>query len=1295
MPQLTRVLRTSLNALALLLAVCATATAATFTVTNTNDSGTGSLRQAILDANATTGFDTINFNIGSGVQTITPLSPLPTVTDPASLDATTQPGYSGAPIIELNGVNAGFDSAGIRISAGGSLVQGFVINRFTNQIVLETAGGNTVAGNYISISVSGTSGFCCSGIGIFITNSPDNLIGGTTVAARNIISGNNTSSGNNVGVSITGATSTGNRVQGNFIGTTPSGAVALGNSGTGVFIGSGASGNFIGGTTAGAGNLISGNRAEGVSLSAANNQVQGNYIGVDITGTVALGNGVDGIAISGSNNLIGGTTVAARNIISGNIQEGIDISRFCCTGNETPITGNLIQGNYIGLNAAGDDAIPNNGGGVRISSINSGVVVSENVVGGTTAGAGNVISGNNADGIELSSFSGTGMNTVQGNFIGTNASGTSAIPNDFSGIQITGRTNLIGGTVAGARNVISGNGGDCGGCGGVGVSIIDNGNGSNATGNLVQGNFIGTDVTGIAPLPNRFYGVSISNASGNTVGGSVSGAGNVVAYNQYGVLVAANNNAGINNQIRGNSIHSNTSLGIDLGFNGVTPNDTGDPDTGVNNLQNFPVVLSVSTGGGSTTAQGTLNSAPNASYIVELFANNSCDPSGNGEGQIFLGATTANTGASGNATFSATFPVQLAPGQVVTATATDANGNTSEFSVCNEVNQPGRVQFSASTYTTTETSGSATITVVRTLGTADTASVDYSTSDGSATANEDYTPASGTLFFASGETTKTFTIQILDDPFGETPETVNLTLSNPVGSTLGTPSTAVLTINDNEALPAATINSVTINEESFGNTAFAVFTVRLSFASNTTVTVNYTTQDNTAQANVDYTPVSGQVTFTPGQTTRTISVPIIGDTIDEPNESFIVVLVSAVNANVNNPSSFGFGTIIDNDPDPGTTGELLISEFRSSGPGGLNDEFIEIYNNTNANVDLRNYSLVFFTSNPNPTILSFATLQGTPIIAPRGHRLLTHSTGYSLNAYATGNLLVTGTADFFPDNQGIALRRNGTGVLVDAVGFTDDPSDFREGAGLPVISEFPAIRPQYSYVRKLGSGTPQDTGDNASDFVLVTTTGEMMAGIPSVLGAPGPQNAASPVQRNAAIKSSLVDPAAAPTLPPNRLRTGSETSANAAYGTLTLRRKFTNTTGGTVTRLRFRVVDITTAGSPNPTGSPQADLRVLDSADAIVETSAGTVTIKGTLVEQPPTQTMGGGLNSSLTVQLPGGGLPNDTSINVQFVLGVQQEGNFRFFVNVEALPAPTAANPSLAGKGTQKIEGGKAGEQQ
>jgi hypothetical protein len=1179
--------------------------------------GTGNctLRAAIMQANATPGTDTINFAIGSGLQTIRPTAQLPVISDPLVIDATTQPGFAGQPIIELDlvGFSANPNSAALQITAGNSVVRGLVINGFSDGgIGLQTGGGNLIEGNYIGTNAAGTGAANSRGNGINVQGSSGNLIGGTTAAARNVISATNSH-----GISIfNGATN--NTVQGNYIGTNAAGTAALGNGSSGVFIS--APGNFVGGTTAGARNVISGNN-RGISLqdaslvSSSGNVIQGNYIGTNAAGNAALGNTDTGVAIfNSSNTLIGGTTAEARNVISGN-NFGLSISGNATLSDPSTATGNVVQGNYIGTTAAGSAPLGNIVTGLSISlTVNT-------IIGGTTAGAGNVIA------------STTSMDTFAG-----------------YGLQILSSIN--------AR---------------------------------VQGNYIGTNAAG-AGLGNANHGIAILGGSTNVnslIGGSEAGAGNVIAFNSgSGVAVES---TGTGHTIRGNSIYPNGRLGIDLGPTGVTPNDAGDPDTGANNLQNFPVVRSVTTGGGSsTTAQGTLNSAPNASYLIELFANNDCDFSGQGEGQFSLGVTTANTDANGNATFNVTFPVQLLQGQIVTATATDANGNTSEFSVCNEVDRPGSVRFSESNYTTTETSGSVVITVVRTFGTADTMTVNYSTSDGTATANADYTPASGTLFFASGETTKSFTIQILDDALGETPETVNVILSDPSGGDIGS---TVLNITDNDPIPNVTINSVTVNEESLNGGATAFFTVRLSTASNNTVTVQYMTAEDTAQANADYTPVSGQVTFAPGETTKSLPVPIIADMIDEPNERFVVILTTAVNANITIPT--GTGTIIDNDPDPGTTGELLISEFRASGPGGVGDEFVEIYNNTNTNIDLRNYSLVFFAANAgNNVTVSFATLQGAPLITPRSYRLLTNSTGYTLGTYATGSLLVTG-ASFFPDNQGIALRRNGVNVQVDAVGFTDDPVEFREGAGLPVISEFPATRPQYSYVRKLASGTPQDTGDNAQDFVLVTTTGEMIAGVQSVLGAPGPQNQASPVQRNATVKPSLIEPSAPPTAPPNRLRTGSAIGANAAYGTLTIRRKFTNTTGATLTRLRFRVVDITTAGSPNPSGNPQADLRVLDSTDVLVDTSGGAITVKGTIIEQPPTQTMGGGLNSSLTVQLPSGGLPNGASINVQFVLGVQQEGNFRFFVNVEALPAPTEANPGLAGRGAQKTDGGKASDQQ
>src|ERR1044072_8295674 len=252
----------------------------TYQVTDAADSGVGSLRQAILDANANAGLDTINFSIGTGLQTISPATDLPTITSPVIIDGTTQPGYSGNPIIELSG--GGVRTIGLHTTAGGSTVKGMVVNGFTLAgIRLETNGGNTVQGNYIGINASGTAAVA-NGDGIRIESAPNNTIGGTATAARNVISGNT-----NNGVFIFNTGSTGNQVLGNYMGTNAAGTAALGNGfGTLIF---NAPGNTIGGTVAGAGNVISGNIIPGISiagLSATGNQVLGNYMGTNAAGTV-------------------------------------------------------------------------------------------------------------------------------------------------------------------------------------------------------------------------------------------------------------------------------------------------------------------------------------------------------------------------------------------------------------------------------------------------------------------------------------------------------------------------------------------------------------------------------------------------------------------------------------------------------------------------------------------------------------------------------------------------------------------------------------------------------------------------------------------------------------------------------------------------------------------------------------------------------------------------------------------------------------------------------------------------
>ena len=350
--------------LALLLIVTRPAHGATLTVTNTNDSGAGSLRQAILDANdevANPGHDTISFNIsGGGPHTIAPISALPTITAPVTIDGYSQPGASPNTLavgndavlkIELSGPDA---LNGLKIEADDSTVKGLVASNWENGIFLGVdATGNTVRGNFIGIDTPGPQS--SNNIGVVLTNALNNTIGGTTAAARNIISDNG------IGISVSGGTD--NKIQGNYIGTNAAGNTNLGNN-QGVVL-SNAPNNIIGGTTAAARNIISGNGTWGVLISEAEstgNRVQGNYIGISAAGDTTLGNVLDGVRIQADadNNTVGGTTAAARNIISGNGSDGVEV-RFDSGFDPEAATGNRILSNSIYDNdALGIDLVHSN-----------------------------------------------------------------------------------------------------------------------------------------------------------------------------------------------------------------------------------------------------------------------------------------------------------------------------------------------------------------------------------------------------------------------------------------------------------------------------------------------------------------------------------------------------------------------------------------------------------------------------------------------------------------------------------------------------------------------------------------------------------------------------------------------------------------------------------------------------------------------------------------------------------------------------------------------------------------------
>lgn len=384
-------------------------------------------------------------------------------------------------------------------------------------------------------------------------------------------------------------------------------------------------------------------------------------------------------------------------------------------------------------------------------------------------------------------------------------------------------------------------------------------------------------------------------------------------------------------------------------------------------------------------------------------------------------------------------------------------------------------------------------------------------------------------------------------------------------------------------------------------------------------------------------------------------------------------------------------------------GDLLIGEFRLRGPGGPGDEFVEVYNNGDAPHAVsapdgsEGYAVV-----ASDGVVRCTIPNGT-IIPARGHFLCVNSAGYSLAAYPSGvAATAAGDATYttdIPDNAGIALFRTAdsanfnTVTRLDAAGSTSESNSlYKEGTGYPALSGAAYTNGiNYSFLRdqcgKGGSitaggqcptlGLPKDTDDNAADFIFVDTAGTS-AGAGQRLGAPGPEDSSAPTQRGGQFSLPNLDTTVGNSLPPNRVRDFTPVSPNtSSNGTLEIRRRVVNNTGAAVSRLRFRVIDITTF--PAPSGF--ADLRPITSTATLVsgvndaDTCAGaatpcTVTVQGTTLEQPPSQPSGGGFNSSLsadTVTLDTPLQPGE-SINVRFVLGVQKSGSFRFFVNVEAL---------------------------
>ncbi|HOY38104.1 MAG: hypothetical protein KBB11_10835 [Bacteroidales bacterium] len=627
---------------------------------------------------------------------------------------------------------------------------------------------NIVKGNFIGVNSSAIapSDTLSNYYGVAINESSNNIIGGSTTSERNIISGNL-----EAGVAILGTSATDNIIIGNYIGPNADGTDSIAN-GNGILL-NGANGTIIGNTSAGGGNVISGNHLSGISMAYSgteNNIVKGNLIGTDKTGMNALSNHT-GIYLfsNANNNIIGGTGEGERNIISGNYELGISMEA---------VSGNIVAGNFIGpdisgtgtffmsgdisiqgnglyfnSNSTGNSAVGNLISGNRVygliyygnSSDNScennfigvditGNTALPNATGICVDGAanhnpitGNVLSGNLAYGIFIVT-TGTYYNELKGNKIGTNADGTAAVPNQI-GLIIGGgaKQNIIGGSLPEHRNIISGNtfegievadittmyntiSGNYIGTDITGSQAIPNFNGigfatrpshNTINNNVISGNenigvilyefsdsntvvsnYIGTMADGVTALGNGFAGVVIENSNHNSIGQVAMG--NTIAFNGTAGLVVADENS-FGNTFSANLIYSNNSMEIDLFPAGVATNDAGDSDSGANMQMNYPEITQAAYDPveGIALIEGTIDNTVNGSaggIRIEVFRSNESNPFQHGGADLYLGSGYANASGEWHV-----WAPNLTDSDKITATATDTEGNTSEFSLNSDV----------------------------------------------------------------------------------------------------------------------------------------------------------------------------------------------------------------------------------------------------------------------------------------------------------------------------------------------------------------------------------------------------------------------------------------------------------------------------------------------------------------------------------------------------------------------------------------------------------------------------------
>ncbi len=478
--------------------------------TNTGTSATtGTLRYVLNQLNSTVGgsSNTISFaSLPVADFTFTPGSALPTITRQVTIEGNTAPGFSGAPLIQISGRSAGSFVSGLVLGSGsaGSVVESLVINQFGEDGIDIDSSNDSVIGNYVGTNVAGGTAEANGGDGIFV-DAPGAAIGGFLTGNANLISGNAED-----GFDIDGSNCL---VEGNRIGTNAAGTAAVANGGSGIYVLVGATDDIIGGTSPAEANIISGNSVYEVYIGGSNCLVEGNRIGTNQTGTAAVANNLYGLFVVGPDATIGGTSSGAANIISGNRSDGITVEGLSC----------LVEGNLIGINAAGTAAVANDQNGIFVGASGA-------TIGGTSLGDANVISGNANNGVDI-----YGSNClVEGNRIGTNAAGTAAVANNLNGIYVAASGATIGGTSAGAGNIIAFNGSS-------GVATAPGVTGTTIRSNAIYSNVRpGIDRNDDGVTPNTPNGANNTPVLTSVAGGIISGTLNASPYSSYIIDFYAN-----------------------------------------------------------------------------------------------------------------------------------------------------------------------------------------------------------------------------------------------------------------------------------------------------------------------------------------------------------------------------------------------------------------------------------------------------------------------------------------------------------------------------------------------------------------------------------------------------------------------------------------------------------------------------------------------------------------------------------------------------------------------------------